>query len=204
LTKTLLINCFLDKTQIKSLRDTIAKFSAYTEISYEKIQAEFKIDSDIDGVVISGSEARIVNKEDKSKFEEVTELIKKCNVPILAICFGHQLLCSAFGAKTGSLPEPVIDRFEQVRILQKCGLFEGFAEGQAVPLFQYHNDYVQKEGLEEAEFMLLADSATCEVEAVKHKTKPFYGCQFHPEDIQTTTETHPEGHKVIENFYHTL
>ena len=49
--------------------------------------------------------------------------------------------------------------------------------------------------------VLLADSASCEVEAVKHKSKPFYGVQFHPERINVKSESHPEGHKVIENFF---
>jgi GMP synthase-like glutamine amidotransferase len=95
----------------------------------------------------------------------------------------------------------VIDRFEQVRLIQTSELFRGFQEGQAVPLSQYHNDYVQKEGLKEAGFMLLADSVSCEVEAVRHETEPFYGCQFHPEHVKIKNETHCEGYQIIENFY---
>ena len=47
---------------------------------------------------------------------------------------------------------------------------------------------------------LLADSLSCEVEAVKHKSEPFYGVQFHPERINVKSESHSEGHRVIENF----
>ena len=67
-----------------------------------------------------------------------------------------------------------------------------------ISLSENHFDYVLKEDLDSAGFVLLADSDSCEVEAVKHKTKPLYGVQFHPERINVAN---PEGHKVIENFY---
>ena len=70
-----------------------------------------------------------------------------------------------------------------------------------MPLAENHYDYVLKESLGNAGFLLLADSTSCEVEAVKHKTKPFYGVQFHPERITIGNEKHLEGHIVIENFY---
>lgn len=38
-------------------------------------------------------------------------------------------------------------------------------------------------------------------EAVKHISKPFWGVQFHPERTTIKAESHPEGHRVIENFF---
>ncbi len=201
MTKTLLINCYIKTAEIKGLQKVLEKHGQVTVVPYSEIGNDYRISEDIDTMVVSGSEARIVKAEDKARYTGVLELIKACEVPVLGICFGHQLLCSAFGAKTGSLLQPVIDRFEQVRLIRTCGLFDGFNEGQAILLSQHHNDYVQKDGLEEAGFLLLADSGTCEVEAVKHKTNPFYGCQFHPERVTIKKETHLEGNQVIENFY---
>ena len=85
-------------------------------------------------------------------------------------------------------------------MVQTGEIFSRFKGEQKIPLSEYHNDYVLKESLENADFKLLADSPSCEVEAVKHITKLFYGVQFHPERIIIQNETHPEGHKVIENF----
>jgi GMP synthase-like glutamine amidotransferase len=196
---TLLINCYVNSEKIRELRDVLNKFNPCKVVSYERVPSTEKLGG-FDAVVISGSESRITNPSDKTKYEGVMQLIKTCNLPILGICFGHQLLCSTFGAKTGTLPQPVIDRFEQVNVVQAGEIFSRLKLGQAIPLAEYHNDYVHKESLEDAGFKLLADSTTCPVEAVKHNIKPFFGVQFHPERITIRNETHPEGHKVIENF----
>jgi GMP synthase (glutamine-hydrolysing) len=170
-------------------------------INFGDITQDYRIPKDIDAVVLSGSAARIVQASVKAKFEGVEKLIKNCNVPLLGICFGHQLLCWAFGAEVGSLPQQVANRFEDVSVIQPNKIFAAFKEGQTIPLAENHYDYVLKDSLHKAGFSLIADSASCEVEAVKHKTKPFYGVQFHPERILINGQTRPEGHKIIENFY---
>ena len=201
MTKTLLVNCYIDSNEINQLHDTLSKFTVCKTVTYTKIQDNYQIGQDIGAVVVSGSEARITKPEDKAKFDSIERLIQNCKVPLLGICFGHQLLCSAFGAKTEALAQPVIDRFEQVNVIQTGDILSRFRKGQSIPLAQWHSDYVVKDSLEAAGFSPLADSATCEVEAVKHKSKLFFGVQFHPELITIRGETHPEGHKILDNFY---
>jgi GMP synthase-like glutamine amidotransferase len=201
LTKTLLVNCYFDSNKINQLYDALSKYSVCKAVPYTKISRGFQLGEDIAAVVISGSEARITKPEDKAKFVGVIGFIKNCKVPLLGVCFGHQLLCEAFGAKTAILIQPVLDRFEQVTIIQTGDILSRFRKGQMVPFAQWHNDYVVKSSLEEAGFNLLADSATCEVEAVKYKSKLFFGVQFHPERITIDNEIHPEGHMVFDNFY---
>ena len=179
----------------------LRKFSEIKLVNFGDIDEQFQIGKNINAFVISGSAARIVQSSDRAKFEGVEEFIRNCRVPLLGICFGHQLLCWAFGAEAGSVPQQVANRFEGVRVIQSDEIFAGFREGQILPLAENHYDYVVKDNLEDAGFDLMADSASCEVEAVKHKTKPFYGVQFHPERITIQSETHPEGHRIIGNFY---
>lgn len=199
--KSLLVNCsFIGKIS-EDLFTAASQFNECTVINFRNITQDYRIPKDIDAVVLSGSAARIVQASDKVKFEGVEKLIKNCNVPLLGICFGHQLLCWAFGAEVGSLPQQVANRFEDVRVIQPNEIFAGSKEGQTIPLAENHYDYVLKDSLNTAGFTLLADSASCEVEAVKHKTKPFYGVQFHPERILISGQTHLEGHKIIANFY---
>jgi len=100
-----------------------------------------------------------------------------------------------------SFAEPVKDRFEKVRILEVDEIFLGFKKHQTIPLAEWHYDYVLGERLRQVGLILLADSPSCEVEAVKHEYNPFYGVQFHPERVNIKGELHKEGYKVIENFY---
>ncbi len=197
--RTLLINCSLSGKLSPSLLEAVSKFSEPKVVYFSDITCDSEISKEIDAVVISGSAARIVNTEDKEKFRGVLNLIRTCDVPIFSICFGHQLLCNAFGAKASTLIQPMFDCFEQIRVLKPDDIFVGLPRN--LPLSENHNDYVLKDSLASAGFVLLADSASCEVEAVKHGSKPFWGVQFHPERITLKGENHPEGHQVIENFF---
>ena len=94
-----------------------------------------------------------------------------------------------------------IERFKAIKILDFDELFTGFEKNQTIPLAQHHHDYVTKESLQEADLVLLASSESCEVEAIKHRCKPFYGVQFHPERTKINNEKHYEGISIIENFY---
>jgi len=198
--KTLIVNCSL-KTKSEALVEAISKFSQCTVVQFGDIYLGFRIDQDVDSVVISGSGARIVDPSHRAMFDEVVNLIKACNLPLLGICFGHQLLCWTFGARVGALAQGAFEGFENIRVLEPDELFEGFGKDALLLLAENHYDCVVKESLDEAGFGLLADSASCEVEVVKHMSKPFYGVQFHPERISIKGESHPEGHRVIENFY---
>jgi len=198
--RTLVVNCSL-KSKSEALVEALKKYSVCDVIQFKDLHEGYRFEVEIDAVVISGSGARIVEPSDRHMFDGVVDLIKTCDYPILGICFGHQLLCWTFGAKVGSLAQPVLDRFETVRVVDGDGIFAVFRENQTLALSENHYDYVLKENLEQAGFFLLADSASCEVEAVKHKTNPFYGVQFHPERINVKSECHSEGHRIIENFY---
>lgn len=198
--KSLVVNCSL-KSKSEALVEAVGKFSEYEVIHFSDVNEGYLVGEDFDAVVLSGSGARIVDPADRRFFEGVVKLIKNCDLPTLGICYGHQLLCWAFGAKVGSLAQPVLDRFESVRVVEAYGIFGGFRENQIVRLSENHYDYVLKENLDQAGFHILADSVSCEVEAVKHKSKPIYGVQFHPERIKAKDESHPEGHRIIENFY---
>ena len=199
--KSLVVNCCLKPSEMEPLLKAIEKFSEFATIKFGDLHASYQVDKDIDAVVISGSEARIVNPSHRDMFEGTVSLIKHLDLPIFSICYGYQLLCWSLGASVASLAEPVIDRFEEVRIVEVDEIFAGFEKYEMVPLAQSHYDYVLRESLDQAGFILLADSSSCEVEAIKHKHNPFYGVQFHPELISIQDQRHLEGYKIIENFY---
>lgn len=199
--RSLVVNCCLEPFKIEPLLKTIEKFSEFTTIQYGNLHVGYQVDKEIDAVVISGSEARIANPSHRGMFKGTVSLIKHLDIPIFSICYGYQLLCWSLGASVASLAEPIIDKFEKVCIVEVDEIFAGFEKNQMVPLAQSHYDYVLRESLHKAGFILLADSPSCEVEAIRHKNNPFYGVQFHPELIRIQGQRHLEGYKIIENFY---
>jgi GMP synthase (glutamine-hydrolysing) len=201
--KSLVVNLSVDRREeLEELVTAIERFSECRSVKFREIDADYIVGKDIDAVILSGSKARIVDESQRNEFKHVTDLIKRLNLPLLGICYGHQLLCTTFGCEVEALAHPVTDKFEQVHIINDDDIFSGLKADQTGPFFfESHNDNVKRNSLNSAEFVLLADSRTCEVEAVRHKSKPFYGVQFHPERIKIESDIRPDGHKLIENFY---
>jgi GMP synthase-like glutamine amidotransferase len=202
MTKTLVIDCSLSKSAKNSeLLGALKRFSECVIVPFRAIHADYQIEMDTDAVVLSGSAARIVKPSHRDMFKATTDLINCLDLPILGICYGHQLLCWSLGCSVASLAKPVIDRFEEVCVLEVDEIFAGFEERKTILLAQSHYDYVERDSLDPANLILLANSQSCEVEAVRHKCSAFYGVQFHPERIKLKDRTCLEGHKIIENFY---
>ena len=201
MTKSLIINCSLDpKSSVPELRRAIEEFSQYTVVGFRDVSSDFRVANDVDTVIVSGSFARIVKLDDREMFKEIVRLISIVDRPLLGICFGHQLISWSLGAEADSLATPV-EKFEEISPLRDDEIFDGFEENQSIPLAERHNDYITEKSLQKAGLILLANSSSCQVEAVKHQKKTFYGVQFHPERTQIKDEIHLEGLKIIENFY---
>jgi GMP synthase (glutamine-hydrolysing) len=200
------VNCSISRrAKLEELVRAIEKFSECRSVKFRDIDANYEVGKDIDAVILSGSKARIVDESQRNKFKHVTDLIKCLDLPLLGICYGHQLLCTSFGCEVGALDQEVKNKFEEVNIIKDDEIFSGLGTSPTrLSFIESHYDYVKRDSLNEAGFVLLADSRSCEVEAVRHKSRPFYGVQFHPERIKINGDTHPEGHKLIENFYNNV
>ena len=111
-------------------------------------------------------------------------------VPVLAICYGMQLVCEALGGKVEPSPAREFGRAECRVIDPADPLFQGVPETSTV--WMSHGDQVRASG--EA-FLPVAATATCPVAAVRHRSLPVYGLQFHPEVAHT-----PYGALVLGNF----
>jgi anthranilate synthase component 2 len=124
------------------------------------------------------------------------------STPLFGVCLGHQAMGEAFGGKVVRAPAPMHGKLS----VMECdgqGIFAGLPKTFSAT--RYHSLIVQKEGLP-AE---LAITATCKDEAaaklgagdgslimaMRHKTRPIFGVQFHPESILTE-----HGKTMIRNF----
>ena len=111
----------------------------------------------------------------------------------MGVCLGHQAIGAAFGGNVIKAPDIYHGKTSNV-IHNKSGVFNGINSPYKV--VRYHSLIVEKSSLPND----LQVTATLEdndevIMALKHKTRPIYGVQFHPESIDTDN-----GKKLIENF----
>ncbi|MCH1542905.1 MAG: aminodeoxychorismate/anthranilate synthase component II [Alphaproteobacteria bacterium] len=111
------------------------------------------------------------------------------DIPVLGICLGHQALAQHLGGTVERAQEP---RHGKASAIHHAGdaLFDGM--GNPFEAGRYHALIV--EALPQ-DCVSLAHSDRGENMAFKHKTRPLYGVQFHPESILT-----PDGRRMIDNF----
>jgi GMP synthase (glutamine-hydrolysing) len=149
----------------------------------------------IAGIIISGG-PRSVTEPGSPR---VHPSILSIGVPILGICYGHQLLAATM---PGGIVKPSYSReygLAKLRLrseagLKPCGtengLFEGVPDNSQV--WVSHGDSVEK--LPDC-FEVLGATDDCAVAAMAYPTMNIYGVQFHPE------VTHSEfGQRILENF----
>lgn len=90
--------------------------------------------------------------------------------------------------KPSKLPE--FGKIDLMIVETSDPLFEGVPTQSIV--WESHNDEVT---VLPKDFLLLAESENCKIQAMKHKKKPFYGLQFHPEVEHTEY-----GELIFKNF----
>jgi GMP synthase (glutamine-hydrolysing) len=110
--------------------------------------------------------------------------------PILGICYGLQLICDALGGRVDSFPSREFGRAECRVIDRHSPLFKDVPA--ETPVWMSHGDQIHDAG---EGFIPLAATATCPVAAVRHRDRPLYGVQFHPEVSHT-----PYGSLILGNF----
>ncbi|KCZ71486.1 GMP synthase, glutamine-hydrolyzing, N-terminal domain or A subunit [Candidatus Methanoperedens nitroreducens] len=116
--------------------------------------------------------------------------VKEIDLPVLGICLGHQVMAQAYGGavRTGAAGGYAA---VEIEILEEDDILKGL--GQKTKVWASHADEVSSLP---PDFIRLARSKICEIEAMKHKTKPLYGVQWHPEVSHTE-----RGNDLLNNFF---
>lgn len=131
------------------------------------------------------------NPENISDFGVCGEVLLKANIPVLGICLGHQGLGYFYGAKVKRSIEPFHGRISKIYHQQNslfCNIPSPF------PVVRYHSliiDYPLPSDLE-----VIATTKDNLIMGIRHKFKPFWGVQFHPESICSQY-----GKELLINFY---
>ncbi|HAU38216.1 MAG TPA: GMP synthase (glutamine-hydrolyzing) [Phycisphaerales bacterium] len=141
------------------------------------------------GLIFTGGPASVYESGAPRCREELFEL----GVPILGICYGMQISCQILGANIRPAKSREYGR-AALKVLQPAGLLKNLPAETSV--WMSHGDQVEDAG---GDFEVLASSPTCPVAAVRHKSRDFYGVQFHPEVTHT-----PHGNEIFVNFLYEI
>jgi GMP synthase (glutamine-hydrolysing) len=144
------------------------------------------------GVILSGGPASVTDLASPRAPQSVID----SGLPILAICYGQQTLCTQLGGEVQGGHAAEFGRAD-VEILKISPLFDGFWEvGGKYPVWMSHGDRVTRapEGFEVIGMSPNAPFAICVDEA-----RRYYTTMFHPEVVHT-----PDGAKLISNFVHKI
>lgn len=142
----------------------------------------------VEKIILSGGPKSVYNRIE-SLSEKMIDYAMQNNIPLLGICFGHQLLAHKLGGKVekGKSAEYGITK---IYIDKENTLFAGVAK--EFNAWASHFDDVKALP---KDFIQLAHSDVSKFEAMKHKSKALFGLQFHPEVWHTEG-----GEKILTNF----
>ncbi len=144
------------------------------------------------GVILSGGPASVTDDGAPC----APDCVFESGLPILAICYGQQTLCTQLGGRVEGGHAAEFGRAD-VEILKASPLFDGFWEvGGRYPVWMSHGDRVTvaPEGFEVIGTSPNAPFAICVNEA-----RRYYTTMFHPEVFHT-----PDGANLLSNFVHRI
>ena len=141
------------------------------------------------GLVLSGGPASVY-AEGAPRCDPA---IFETGLPILGICYGMQIGCQILGADVRAAKAREYGRVK-VRVRQSEGLLAHLPDETSA--WMSHGDLV--DDLPD-DFEPLAVTDNCPYAAIRHKTRPFFATQFHPEVTHT-----PQGGQIIRNFLYDI
>jgi GMP synthase (glutamine-hydrolysing) len=165
------------------ITNRIRRLGCYSDIVHSDINIEELKSSK--GIILSGGPQNISENDSLKIDPEILSL----NIPILGICYGHQLITHLLG---GTVSRGEVKEYgkAELKISKQNELFKDVSDNGIV--WMSHGDYVSKLG---NGFEIIGKTNDCNSAAVANFDKKIYGLQFHPE------VTHSEdGMKMLENF----
>ena len=186
LQKIIIIDFGSQFTQLIARR--IREFNVYCEIINHKQTSKLKDFEKINGIILSGGPLNVYETK-KVKFNK-TLFDKK--IPILGICFGHQLISKSLGGKVKQAKQREFGLVKIKQINSSILTQNFFKKNRIHNVWMSHADEVIKLP---KDFRVVAKSENAKYCIIENKKKNFYGIQFHPEVTHTDN-----GKTLIKNF----
>ncbi len=152
-----------------------------------------------DGFILSGSTYNLSEPGVKDLFSAEIDLVRASDKPVLGVCFGHQLIAKAHGFPVMKMKcrHEKDDKEFKLAINNKFFLCD--KDNICVQL-DHEEEVLYSRELEDV-FDVLASSEHCQVQIIRHKSKPHIGIQFHPEGNQKASdEARSDGRYILSNF----
>jgi GMP synthase (glutamine-hydrolysing) len=160
------------KKMLKLLHELEVVRVPYNEITLDLLDQGFDL------IVLTGAyKSNSVKYYGDKLWTKEQDLINKAKVPVIGICFGAQLIAHSFGTRLSFVPGG-----QRIK-----GIKKNIYNVKKTPFtfFKYYGATVfssQRWRMTELSDELEAWCASAEgIEVFKHKQKPIYGLQFHPE-----------------------
>jgi GMP synthase (glutamine-hydrolysing) len=181
--------------------------SQYTQLIARRVR-EVGVYSEIRAFDVSDDEIRAFNPKGiilsggpESVAAEASPRAPACvfemGVPVLGICYGMQTMAEQFGGRVAGSPVSEFG-YAQIRQVGNTGLLHDIRDhideqGRGLlDVWMSHGDKVVELP---PDFELIAETPSCPIAGMAHKSKPFYGIQFHPEVTHTL-----QGVRIFEHF----
>ena len=157
----------------------------YCEIVRHDIPAQRVREMAPRGIILSGGPSSVY----EAGAPRCDPALFQLGIPVLGICYGMQLACDALGGRVGQAHAREYGR-ASCEVLSEETIFTGIP--QYTDVWMSHGDQVDQVS---DDFIALAKTPSCPLAAVRHKSLPVYGLQFHPEVTHT-----PAGGTILSNF----
>jgi len=170
-----------------NLVDYVSMFEPDTVVVPNTISLSEIEDHKPDAIVISPGPGHPTNHRD---IGNCLEIIRGSTIPLLGVCLGHQAIAVAFGGEVSHSPSgPLHGKISPIDH-NGNGIFRGLPN----PLVggRYHSLAVT---VLPHDLEVTARSEDGIIMGIKHKERPIFGLQFHPESVLT-----PHGLKIVGNF----
>ena len=158
----------------------------YAEIiPYNKITPEKIKENGYKGIIFTGGPNSVYDETSPHYTADILDL----GIPILGICYGHQLMAFMAGGEITSA-EDSSEYGKTLVTVEENILFNGFPEKSVC--WMSHTDYVKTvpKG-----FKIIAHTEKCPCAAICDENRKLFGVQFHPEVTHTDF-----GKQMLHNF----